>query len=166
MAIAVVLSILLLGGFIGVGIRKFGLLRSYSAYASQWSVKVLDLPIWSVVTFIAALLIVPVMVEVGNADPFQCLGFFAPVYLIIVSLTPNWETDKRQGVVHRIGAVICAVLAFAWLLLVCHMWYVVLAASLLVLAMLIVTRRPDAYIFWGEMIMFISTYVSLLIMQI
>lgn len=156
---------LLLGGFIWLScFLNRGIPASYSAFSELWEEDPPRLNTWSVVTFLAAFSMVPPMIQAGDGNPVQFLGFFAPLYLIVVSLTPNWDIDKRQGRIHTAGAIACAVLAFAWLLLIRHHWWVVvicLAAG--GVAGWRTRTLPGSLVFWGEMVMFASVYLSLII---
>lgn len=164
MFVLVFLSMLLLYGFIAIGIYSFGLLNSYSAYSTKWMER---LPIdnsslWSLVTITAAFLMVPPMLEVGETNPAQCLGFFVPIYLICVGLTPRWESDRSEHRYHTIFAILCAVGALFWIIMVAHQWYVILPPIILVIIAMLYTRRYNAMIFWGEMVMFMSAHLALL----
>lgn len=159
------LSAIILFGFIFAGVVRWGLLPSYSDYSSKWGevLPIKNLNLWGLVTFVAAALLMPVMIELGNENVFQFLGFFTPVYLMCVSFTPNWKTDKTEGKLHPIFAYACAVAAFAWILFVVHTWYVLLGISLFVIATALLSLSlKSAKVFWLEMIMFASTYFSLL----
>ena len=80
-----------------------------------------------------------------------------------VSFTPKWKTDKTEGKLHPIFAYACAVAAFAWILFVVHTWHVLLGISLFVIATALLSLSlKSAKVFWLEMIMFASTYFSLL----
>lgn len=165
MLILTILSLLLLAGFTGLSvILNHGIPASYSAFSAVWAEEHPKLNKWSVVTAIAAMAMVPPMIQAGDGNPVQFLGFFAPLYLIVVSLTPNWDIDKRQGRIHTAGAIACAVLAFAWLLLIRHHWWVVvicLAAG--GVAGWRTRTLPGSLVFWGEAVMFTSVYLSLII---
>ena len=165
MKVCVILSILLLFGFITVSIRRYGLLNSYSAFSTKWlrDVHLSNTDVWGVVTFIAAFLMVPPMITAGEGSGWQFLGFFCPVYLILVGLTPEWESKPLQRKLHCAFAITCALLCFGWIVLVCHCWYVVLAPFLICLALAHRLNRFDALVFWGEMVMFTSAYLTLLI---
>lgn len=160
-----VVSLLLLGGFIGLScILNHGIPASYSAFSSVWEEDPPKLNTWSIVTFMAAMFIVPPMIEAGDGNPLQFLGFFAPLYLIVVSLTPKWETVSRQRRIHMVGAIICAVLAFLWLLIIRHHWWVVGVCALACFIAGCKTRTmPRSAVFWGELVMFASVYLSLII---
>lgn len=160
----IIASFILLFGFIGLGIFQFGLLPSYSAYASKWEEHT-PLPnrlnLWSIVTIIAAILLIPAMIEVGEGNYFQFLGFFAPLYLLVVGLTPAYETDARQKRIHICGAIICALFAVIWVAFVAQRWAVFLACSFIMfMAALATQTHKKALLFWGEMALFLSTYVT------
>ena len=163
--ILTVLSLLLLACFICLScVINHGIPDSYSAFSDIWRNDPPKLNTWSVVTFIVALLMVPPMVDIGDGNAWQFLGFFTPLYLLVVSLTPDWQTDRKQHRIHMVGAMICAVLAFAWLLLIRNHWWVVLIC--LVLAGVACWRTktfPRSLVFWGEMVMFASVYTSLIL---
>lgn len=160
-----VLSAIILFGFIFAGVVRWGLLPSYSDYSSKWGevLPIQNLNLWGIVTFIAAALLMPVMIELGENNILQFLGFFTPVYLMCVSFTPNWKTDKTEGKLHPIFAYACAAAAFAWILFIAHTWYVLLGTVLFVLgtALLSLTLK-SAKTFWLEMVMFVGTFLSLL----
>lgn len=159
----IIASFVLLFGFIGLGIFKFGLLPSYSAYASKWAERSLlpkRLNPWSIVTILAAFLLMPVMIDLGEGGMMQFLGFFAPLYLIIVGLTPGYETNPGARRVHIWGAAICAVCALIWMTAVMHRWAVVLAVAFIMWSISLATQTfKSSTIFWGEAVLFLSTYV-------
>lgn len=166
MIIATLLSFLTLGVFIVLGVSKFGLLPSYSAYASKWE-DVMPMTntthLWSLVTFAAAYLLVPVMIVLGEGNLAQCLGFFVPLYLMGVSLTPDWETKAVQHRVHTAFAVLCAAANVLWICLVCQLWWLLLiVAPAVAIVALLDGSLWSAKVFWGEMAMFLSAYLSII----
>lgn len=164
--ITTLMSLALFAGFILLGVRKFGLLPSYSAYSSKWAeaVPLHNVNIWSIVTVIVAMLLMPALIEQGEGNPWQCLGFFAPIYLIVVAMTPRWETDKKQKRVHVIGAALCALIALLWLALVRHqLWLPVVTSLAAWCAGYATVTAKKSLVFWAEIAMFSAVYVSLLI---
>lgn len=160
----IIASFILLFGFIGRGIFRFGLLPSYSAYASKWAEHVplpTNLHLWSIVTIIAAILLTPAMTTIGEGNYFQFLGFFAPLYLIVVGLTPEYETRPRQKRIHNWGAIVCAILAVIWIAFVAQRWAIFLACSFIMFMIALATQtHKKALIFWGEMVLFLSAYAT------
>ena len=160
----IIASFVLLFGFIGLGIFKFGLLPSYSAYAAKWSERVplpTNVHLWSIITILAAFLLTPVMVDLGEGNLLQCLGFFAPIYLMVVGLTPTYETNPKAWKIHTWGAAVCAVLALVWIVFVAKCWPAFLACAFLMFFLAILTGTHEkSAIFWGEMALFLGTYVT------
>lgn len=162
-----VCSVLSYSGFVILGVRKFGLLPSYSSYAAKWTEAV---PInrfthlWSIVTLVVGLLLIPAMLEAADGSAWQFLGFFAPLYLWAVAFTPEWETDKRQRVFHVVSAVTCAALSLVWIVFVLKLWfYVPIALFLAWCGGYLTGTMRSSLVFWGEMAMFAAVYGCLLI---
>lgn len=177
--VTTILSIVLMLGFVSLGVRKFGLLTSYSAYNVEWdkAVPMHNVHLWSIVTFVIAFLFMPATIELGSHNPWQFLGFFAPLYLFIVAIFPITEEKpdmneyerkewKRKRIIHVTGAIGCAVAIVLWVILVCKLWWVCLIALAVVIGLGLATKTiKTSYVFWGEMALFISGYTSILIMS-
>ena len=175
--VTTILSILLITGFIALSVRKFGLLTSYSAYNVEWdkAVPMHNVHLWSIVTFVIAFLFMFATIEVGTHNPWQFLGFFAPLYLFIVAIFPITDPDpkwnemelkewKTKRVIHVIGAIGCAVAIVSWVLLVCHLWWVCVVALAVVIGLGLATKTlKKSLVLWGEMALFISGYTAILI---
>ena len=175
--ITTILALVIFVGFVAISVRKFGWLRSYSAYAAKWTEAVpinRHTHLWSIVTVIVALLLACGMLEQGEGHPLQFLGFFAPVYLAIVAFTPEYQEQpgdddkmrakrKRQRIIHYIGTILCAAASVAWL------WFAGPQGTIffsLVAALLlgILTRSINSsLIFWAEMAMFGAVFAARLI---
>ena len=175
--VTTILSIVLMLGFISLGVRKFGLLTSYSAYNVEWdkAVPIHNMHLWSIVTFAIAFLFMPATIELGAHNPLQFLGFFAPLYLFIVAIFPITEEKpnmneyekkefKKKRIIHVAGAIGCAIAILLWVILVCKLWWVVLIATAISVCLGLATKSlKKSYVFWGEMILFISGYSAILI---
>ena len=160
------MSILALFSFIGAGVVRFGLLPSYSSYSSKWgkAVPMNNMNLWSMVTFVAAFLLCPALLELGAASMWQFLGFLTPVYLITVSLTPEWETDRRQYIVHMIAAALCAVGGLGWLVIVMRSLKVLACVMAFIATMALFSgTAKSCWLFWAEMFMFVSVYATILL---
>ena len=160
-------SLALFGGFVGLSVHRFGWRRSYSAYAAKWHEAVplaSNTHLWSIVTVVVALLLVPALLERGEGDPWQFLGFFAPMYLCFAAFTPEYETDKRQMKIHVIGTALCALVSVAWICFVAERWWTIpvwlLAAWLAAYATITVKK---SWLFWLEMAMFGAAYTTIFI---
>lgn len=150
-------------GFIIFSICKFGIQSSYSAYATRWLEVYTDESIWSYVTMIAVLLLIPPLIESGDGSVLQFLGFLSPVYLGIVALTPRWEFYKKEHIVHSVFAGLCAITSILWSGFVVYTGvYIFFITGLMVLLGVITETLFKAFTFWAEMIAFVSIYVSLI----
>lgn len=156
-----VASVILLAGFVILSIYRFGLLGSYSAYAKRWDAAypIHNANLWSIITIASALLMMPAMIELGESNPLQLFGFFTPIYLIIVGLTPKWESSSKQNLVHTMFAFICAVVAASWIVFVAKIWWSLAIAFAAVLLLSLATRTlRHSLVFWAEVVMFAATY--------
>lgn len=161
-----ILSAVILFSFISSGVIKFGLQNSYSGYSMKWGAKspINNMNIWSVVTIVAAFLLCPVMLELAAGSIWQFLGFLTPIYLIVVSLTPDWYTGKGVFLVHAIAALLCMGGSLAWMVLVMHALKVVAVIGIFYLTIALLTgTMKTSMVFWLEMWLFVSVYVTVLL---
>ena len=171
-------SLAIFGGFVGLSVHRFGWRRSYSAYAAKWHEAVplaSNTHLWSIVTVVVALLLVPALLERGEGDPWQFLGFFAPMYLCFAAFTPEYEdqpgdTDymrkvrKRQRIIHYVGTALCALVSVAWICFVAERWWTIpvwLVAAWLAAYATITIKK--SWLFWLEMAMFGAAYTTIFI---
>ena len=152
-------SLALFAGWLALCVHKFGWLRSYSAYSTAW-----QSPAWTAATIFVAVLLLPAMLEAGDESPLQFLGFFTSVYLIIVALTPKWETDKKQKLIHNNGSVVCVVCVILWLVYALRLWYYIpVAIALAAVAAYLTKTWKESYTLWLELAMFAAVYGAVLL---
>ena len=166
LSIFAIISAIMLFGFIFSGVAKFGLLRSYSAYAQKWATykPLNNISLWSVITIVSAFLICPVLIELGVGTVWQFLGFLVPVYLIVIGLTPEFETKEIQFWIHVFFSVLCFLGGLGWVFFVMHAGrlFAGVVAFVLTIALMTGTFRSSA-IFWTEMTLFLSVYLIVLL---
>lgn len=170
MTIFTIISMILFIVFNIICICKYGLLSCYSAYGPKWSEfekqhpRTKGLNIWSLVTFITAALLMLPMIATGTGSALQFLCFFAPLYLFLVAFTPNYNTKKKQNIVHQIGAWMCVTLILIWMFFIVHKWIVIIPVFILAIIVGLGTSTlKSSLTYYLEMAMFISTYLILLI---
>lgn len=159
-------SAILLFGFIVLSVLTFGIQPSYSAFAAKWNEKVPlhNMHLWSICTIISALLLIPIMIEKGSENPLQFFGFIVPIYLIVVGLTPEYEQHKKESIVHTIAACVCAAIAIAWMFMVTHTYvFLPVCAFCALIVALGTDTLQKSLIFWGEMSVFLATYMSIFV---
>lgn len=162
--VTTLLSMLILGVFIILGVRKFGTKFSYSTYAPLWGEEypIHNVNLWSAMTTVAALLLVPGLIERASNSPIQFFGFLAPLYLVVVAMTPEYRTKKIQGIVHVAASLVCAVAFLAYCIFGLHMWYVpAIFVSLFALVALATNTEKTSWVLWLECALFSSAYATI-----
>lgn len=161
------LSCAMFFGFVVLCVKKFGLQSCYSAYGPLWGQLTPAagmLNIWSIVTFVTAFMLVPVMIENADGSPWQFAGFLCPVLILFVALTPDYATNKLAGAIHIVCAVLGAALSIVYILCVApKFWWVILVY---VTAASLATLRYGkwSWDFWFEMAAFAGIYTTVFLM--
>ena len=161
-----ILSTVILFSFISSGVIKFGLQNSYSGYSIKWgeAVPMNSMNLWSVVTTVAAFLLCPVLLELTAGSALQFLSFLTPIYLIITALPPDWYVSKKVFRVHAIAALLCMCGSLTWLIAIMHVIKVVAVVAIFYMTIALLTGTwKTSYIFWIEMWLFVSVYVTVLL---
>ena len=156
------ISAVMLFEFMILGCIKYGLLDCYSAYAAKWHQFYDKLNIWSVVTFISAFLMIPVLLENSKRSPVQFLGFFAPVSLFWVALSPRYAKEKSQWWMHQIGAWGAVIFIVTYIFLIPKLlWPVGIICGASVFSIL---SKKECWMFWGEIAAYLCAYVTMYVM--
>jgi len=171
--ICTIISMVLFIGFNIICLKKYGLLSCYSAYGPKWAEWEKEHPatkginIWSLITIVSAALLIPPMIATAVGNPLQFLCFFAPLYLFLVGLTPNYQEDKKANIIHQIGAWGCVAMILVWLFIIVKKWVVLLPVFTLALVIGFGTRTiKESITYYLEMAMYISIYLILILMFI
>lgn len=161
-ALTAIISFLFLC-FIILGIIFHGILPSYSAYSRKWG-ELLGYPIWSIMTFFTGMLLIPALLEIGENNALQFMGFLTPIYLIGVSLTPDWQLNESQYKTHMTLAILCAICAILWIIFVSHTIEILILCFILNLIVGLFTRTlKNSIVLYGELIAFESMFISMII---
>ncbi len=157
------ISAIMFFGFVILGVVKFGLLDCYSAYGPKWQPDIHSkINWWTIVTFLSAALIVPVLLFGAEGNPYQFLGFLAPISLALVAATPDYKTNTFSMVLHQVGAIGSAILIILFVIAVPKLLWVVIALA--VIACILGLIKKGTILFWLEMAMYLSTYIIVFIM--
>lgn len=152
------ISFVLYFGFVILGVCKFGLLSCYSAYGPKWQPdRSSKINWWQIITCVTALLIVPVLLECSEGNPYQFLGFLAPASLLLVGATPDYQTNNFSMILHQIGAWSAVVFITAYSILIPNLWWVV--AILVAISIVLGIIKKGTFMFWAEMAMYLSTFI-------
>lgn len=156
------ISAVLLFGFMAIGMAKFGLQSCYSAYGALWGELFPKINIWSVVTFISASLMIPVMVENAEGNPWQFLGFLAPVSLFFVALSPGYKTNKFENIIHQCGVWCSVAFIISYLILIPHLAWITIPFVLIAAFLSIFFRESSTM--WFEIAGYLSAYSAMYMM--
>lgn len=159
------LSAVLFFGFVILGVLMFGLLSCYSAYGPAWGYSYPRVPnIWSVVTFVTAVLLVPVLIVAGEGSAWQFTGFLCPAAIAFVALTPDYGTNKLAGKVHTFAAALGAMWSVVFIICVTPAlwWLLVLYIGLAGLATVI--SGIYYWCFWFEMAAYLAIFTAMFVM--
>ena len=107
--------------------------------------------------------LMPCWIEMSEGSPFQFLAFLSAASLLFVAFAPAFKESDLENNVHQISAYCCAAFAMLWIIFVTPYWYVILIVLGVIAALAIVTKTvKSGYIYWLEMIAFISTFAAIL----
>lgn len=113
------------------------------------------------------ILLIPCWLELSDGSNFQFLAFLAPAALMFVGFTPAFNDADMYKTIHNIAAYTCAVFAMLWIILVTPFWYIILIVLGIIAVAAILTKTwKTCYIYWLEMVAFISLFISILVYYI
>ena len=155
------LSCALFFGFVVLCVCKYGLLSCYSAYGPAWHKTYPKFNVWSAVTLVTAALLIPVLLENSEGNPWQFAGFLCPAMLLFVALTPDYGTNPLAGKVHSICAGLGALFSIVYILCVYPSlwWLLVVYVALASLGTLICGKYY--WCFWFEMAAYAGIYTTM-----
>jgi len=161
--ILIIASALMLFEFVIIGVIRYGLLSCYSAYAAKWAPPYASqLNPWQIVTYLSAALLMPVLFVQSVDSPWQCMGFLAVLGLGMVAASPGYADDKFQNVIHQIGAwsTVLFIILYTAFIQPQMLWII---GILLVLSIVMWLWKKN-WMLWGEMAMYVATYIILFLM--
>ena len=165
--IIIAISALMLFGFVAIGVVKFGWLTCYSAYGPKWGEisPLHGFNLWSFVTILTAVLLIPVIVEAGNIAPtWQFAGFLCPALLLFVGLTPDYGRNKMAGIVHSVCVGLAALLSVVYILCVFPQLWWLLVIYVAAAAIATVISGKDYWCLWFELAAYLGIYTTVLLM--
>ena len=110
-----------------------------------------------------AFLLMPAWLELSINSSFQFLAFLAPSAIIFTGAAPAFKRNELENVVHTTSAIMAAITALLWVVLVAHLWQVILLWTGVIIMVMFISRTvKTSYIYWLETIAFLSTFTSLM----
>lgn len=107
------------------------------------------------------LLLIPLLDN--TPEYWQFLAFLPVVGILAVGTAPAFK-QSLEGKVHYASAALATVLIASWLF-VCFpkLWPVLMISVILMTILMFASKSTKCFIFWAEMAMFLTAYVSLYI---
>lgn len=98
-------------------------------------------------------------------DNWQFLAFLSVIGIGFVGAAPLFKKKGIDSIVHSYGAISSAIFSFMWIF-ICYpsTWHSVIQALIIVTAGVLISPTPfkNSKLFWGEMVVFLTMFISLL----
>lgn len=146
-----------------VALLLFGVPKSLSMtyYLFKDRVETLKWLFPSMMTLLTIFLM-PCWLEISEGSPFQFTAFLSAAGVLFVGFSPAFKSSSLENAVHQTSAYICAAAAIAWICLVTPYWWIILIVLAVIALLAYVTKTiKSSYIYWLEMVAFISTFISI-----
>lgn len=109
-----------------------------------------------------AVFLMPCWLQMSEGSDFQFTAFLSAAGVLFVGAAPAFLSSSLENMVHQVSAYICAAAALAWICLVTPYWYVILIVlAVIALIAWLTNTWKTCYIYWLEMVAFISTFISM-----
>ena len=102
---------------------------------------------------------IPVLLECGENNPWQFLGFLAPVSLFAVAMSPNYKTNKTENIIHQCGAWCSVAFILAYLFFIPDLLWIVFPYILIALILSFIFKGTSTL--WFEVAAYLSIYTAM-----
>jgi len=161
--ILTLISLSLFAGFVIFCVCKFGLKDCYSAYGPIWRDLHPRFNVWSAVTTLSALILVPALLDASDGSAWQFTGFFCPALIAIVGLTPDYDKYDFVLRVHSVCAKLGALYSILYILLTATAYWWTLVAYIVLATVMTLIKGKWSWVFWFEMAAYASIYTIMLL---
>lgn len=157
------ISAALLFGFTIWCVCRFGLHSCYSAYGPLCRDNY-QINWWTVFTFLAAVTLLPPILQASAGKVWQFSGFLCCVSIMFIAFTPNYDHDRKLSTVHTALALSGAIWSILYVAFNApHLWWI-FPAYLAICALACVLTSLKTWNFWLEEVAFFSTYTAVFLM--
>ena len=163
MATLGLLGIILFCVYVIITICVFKIPESLSASYYYWIEKKQNWP-FRVVLIVSAIWLMFPMIDLGKDSIWQFTGFLAPACLVFTGAAADFMNKKLVDKwLHPISACLCAVSSLVWQYCIAEMLiFLPISAIILLITSLLTKTLKRCYIFWLEMICFLSIFCCLI----
>ena len=146
-----------------ISLNSFGVPHSLSNTYYLWNgVRQGTGYMFSVTLGLIAALLLPAWLEMGADSPWQFLSFLTCGSLLFVAAAPNFKSIGVESTVHTVAAILAAVCAMLWIIIVADLWVIILLTLMYVMIVAVSHGSlKSGYIYWLETIAFLSMYFSI-----
>ena len=147
-----------------VALVLFGVPKSLSMtyYLFKDKVDTLKFLFPSMMTVLTVLLM-PCWLTISEGSPYQFTAFLSAAGILFVGAAPAFKSSSLENMVHQVAAYICAAAAIAWICLVTPYWWIILIVFIIIALIAYLTKTwKTSYIYWLEMVAFVSTFTTIL----
>ena len=158
-------AIFLFGVYNLIALLLFGVPHSLSMtyYLYKQRKNILKILFPGMITLLVVFLL-PCWLEISKNSEFEFAAFLSMSALMFVGACPAFLDSKMEDDIHSIAAIICAVFALLWVILVTPYWYVIPGSFVLFALLAFVTKTwKTCYTYWLEMVAFISTFIAIIL---
>lgn len=161
----VIVAFLLYLVYNGVALGLFGVPKSLSMTFYLFQEKKKWTRIFFPIMMISmAFLLLPAWLEISALSSLQFLAFLAAAGIMFVGAAPAFKSSDLENTVHMTSAIVAAIFAILWVVLVSKLWWVILVwLAIIGLIMLVTKTVKSSYTYWLETIAFMSTFTSILV---
>ena len=161
----VIVAFLLYLVYNGIALGLFGVPQSLSMTFYLFQEKKKWTRIFFPIMMISiAFLLLPAWLEISVLSSLQFLSFLAAAGIMFVGAAPAFKSSGLENIVHMTSAIVAAIFALLWVILVSKLWWVILVWSAIIGLIMLVTKTvKSSYIYWLETIAFMSTFTSILV---
>lgn len=106
--------------------------------------------------------LLPCWLQISEGSDFQFSAFLSMAALMFVGVCPTFLDSDLENKVHSISAIICAIFALLWVILVTQFWYIIPIIFVIIAVISVVTKTwKTCYTYWLEMVAFLSTFIAI-----
>lgn len=107
-------------------------------------------------------LLLPAWLTLSVGSAFQFTAFLAAAGILFTGMAPAFKSSDLENAVHMTSAIIAAIFALLWIILVANLWWIILIWTATVAFMIYLTNSfKSSYIYWLEFIAFMSTFTAI-----
>lgn len=107
--------------------------------------------------------LLPAWLEISEGSNLQFMVFLAILGILFTGSAPAFNNSSVENKVHMTSAILAAIFALLWIILVANLWYVIIVWFVVMLLIALLTNSvKTSYIYWLETIAFISTFTAII----